>query len=415
MNDQSAADVIAAGHICLDIIPDLSGTPAGDRALILPGQLTRIGPATLATGGPVSNVGLSLHKLGLGVALMGKVGDDVMGQSILEVIRRIQPDLADGMIVDPQADTSYTLVISPPGADRSFLHCPGANDTFTAEDVAYDQLDHARLFHFGYPPVMRAMYADDGEQLVRMFSRVRQRGLTTSLDTCAVDPAGEPGRVDWLGLLQRTLEHVDVFLPSIEELLFMVDRPRYEQLVATGGGFIDIARQIDGALLVELADRLIAMGAAIVVIKLGDQGLFVQTTDDAARLAWAGPVIMALDQSNWVGRQLLRGCFAVEVVGTTGSGDCTIAGFLAGLLHGQRIEDVLRSAVAVGACNCESPDAIGGIVPWSTVQQRIEADWPVRPVSLSLNRWTADRSSAMWRGPADRVNPSDPGAQSNNN
>lgn len=402
MNDQPVADVIAAGHICLDIIPDLSGTSMGDRALMVPGHLTRIGPATIATGGPVSNVGLSLHKLGVRVALMGKVGDDVMGQSILEVIRRIEPELVRGMVVDARADTSYTLVISPPQTDRSFLHCPGANDTFTADDVAYDRLGGARLFHFGYPPVMRAMYANGGEQLARMFERVRQCGLTTSLDTCAVDAAGEPGRVDWPELLRRTLEHVDVFLPSIEELLFMLDRSRYEQLAAAGGGSIDIARQIDGGLLEDLADRLIAMGTAIVLIKLGDQGLFVRTTCDAARLGGAGPVGEALDQTNWIGRQLLRGCFVVEVVGTTGSGDCTIAGFLAGLLHGQCIEQALRSAVAVGACNCESADAIGGIGPWSVVQGRIEAGWPVRPVNLSLSDWAYDQGSALWRGPADR-------------
>jgi len=83
---------------------------------------------------------------------MGKVGDDILGRAILDFLRRHDPRLADGMIVAAGEPSSYTIVISPPGVDRMFLHCPGANDTFGAADVAYDRLGSARLFHFGYPP-----------------------------------------------------------------------------------------------------------------------------------------------------------------------------------------------------------------------------------------------------------------------
>ena len=71
------------------------------------------------------------------------------------------------MIVSDPEVTSYTIVISPPGHDRSFLHCPGANETFTAADVPYEQLAGVRLFHFGYPPLMPRMYADGGERARR--------------------------------------------------------------------------------------------------------------------------------------------------------------------------------------------------------------------------------------------------------
>ena len=67
-------DAIVAGHICLDIIPDLSGSTLEQfRRTFVPGRLVQVGSATLGTGGAVSNVGLALHKLGLDVRLMGKV------------------------------------------------------------------------------------------------------------------------------------------------------------------------------------------------------------------------------------------------------------------------------------------------------------------------------------------------------
>ena len=79
MSDQY--DAIVAGHICLDIIPDLSGSTLEQfRRTFAPGKLLQVGSAALGTGGTVSNVGLALHKLGMDVRLMGKVGDDAFGQ-----------------------------------------------------------------------------------------------------------------------------------------------------------------------------------------------------------------------------------------------------------------------------------------------------------------------------------------------
>ena len=192
--------------------------------------MLEIGPAALSTGGAVANTGLALHRLGVRVRLMGKVGDDLFGRAVLEALHAQDPELAASMVVVAGETTSYTLVISPPGVDRCFLHCSGANNTFTADDVRYDELTSARLFHFGYPPIMRAMYADGGTELRRMFARARDAGPATSLDMCRPDPDGDAGRVHWERLLKETLPLVDVFVPSIEELLFMLDPPAYARL-----------------------------------------------------------------------------------------------------------------------------------------------------------------------------------------
>ncbi len=131
--------VIVAGHICLDIIPDISGGTAEEgKAMLLPGRLTTVGAATLSTGGPTSNTGLSLHKLGIPTKLMGKTGDDLFGSAIAQLLAGTDESLAKGMIVDPRVETSYTVVINPPGIDRILFHCSGANDDFTSDDIDYD-------------------------------------------------------------------------------------------------------------------------------------------------------------------------------------------------------------------------------------------------------------------------------------
>jgi len=377
-----AGRIAVAGHVCLDIIPELYAS--GTR--IAPGKLVVVGPATVSTGGAVPNTGIALHRLGLPVTLLGKVGDDLFGRAVLARLRSHGRALADGMIVARGENTSYTVVLSPPGADRTFLHSPGANDTFRAADVPASRLAGAALLHFGYPPLMRRMRSDGGRELRELLGRARRAGLTTSLDMAMPDPRSEAGRLDWPRLLARVLPRVDFFLPSLEEIRFMLgDRS---------------GRSADGALLGRLSGRLLGMGAAAVGIKLGADGLYLRTTADRSRLADCGRA--APDALRWAGRELLAPCFRVRVAGTTGSGDCTIAGFLAGLVKGLGPEETLTAAVATGACCVESADATGGIIPWTRLARRIRAGWPRLPVGLSLPGWKWQARRAVWTGPADR-------------
>lgn len=383
-----SAEIVVCGHICLDLIPQFGDGAARLEETLLPGKLVNVGPAVTATGGVVSNTGLALHRLGLSARLMGKVGDDLFGQAVLELLRSHAPTLADGMIVAPETPTSYTVVISLPGVDRIFLHCPGANDTFGAEDVPSAQLAGARLFHFGYPPLMRRMYLEGGTELEALFRRVKERRLITSLDMARPDPASEAGRARWRELLERVLPHVDLFLPSLDETRFMLGREP-----ETEGNESEWR---------EVAEELLAMGAAVVGLKLGEEGWYLRTTGDRARLA---PLQTCLPQVEaWADRELLAPCFRVEVVGTTGSGDCSVAGFLAGLAQGLSPEETTTAAVAVGACNVEAADATSGIRPWAEVQARVKAGWERRPVTRPLPGWQWEEAAAVWRGPGDRRN-----------
>ncbi len=388
-------DVIVAGHLCLDIIPTFGQSEGNLAALLVPGRLTHVGAAVTATGGAVSNTGQALHRLGIPTQLMGKVGDDLFGRAIIDLLRRQAETLTETIIISPDEASSYTVVINPPGVDRIFLHCPGANDTFVAADVDVNQLAGAKLFHFGYPPLMRCMFLNGGAELTQLMQRAKAAGLTTSLDMARPDPNSEEGQVDWAALLANALPHVDLFVPSVDEILFMLDRPRFDTL-SQGG---DMEAHVDGALLAQLADRLLELGAAVVLLKLGSQGAYVRTTSSAERLAALGGISLP---DSWLGRELLAPVFKTTVVGTTGAGDCTIAGFLAGAVKGMSIEAALITAVAVGACNVESPDAVSGIPGWDTVQQRVQSGWASRPVTLPLPGWRWDAAAGLWFGPNNR-------------
>lgn len=392
-------DILVAGHVCLDIIPAFPPAAASLSDILVPGKLVDVGDAVTSTGGAVSNTGIALQRLGLRVSVMGKVGKDLFGGAVVDLFRRRAEGMADAMIEAPDVATSYSIVISPPGTDRIFLHSPGANHTFTAADVDDDVLNKTRILHFGYPPLMRSMYENDGRQAAVLFHRAKQLDLTTSLDMAKPDPASAAGRIDWKAWLKNVLPHVDLFLPSFEELLFMLEPVTYEDLCADVGAD-RILERATPELLKRLSDESIRIGAALVVIKLGEHGLYLQTSDSMERLATLGRGGPARLEA-WCQRQLLSPCRQADVQGTTGAGDCTIAGFLAGFLSLDSPEDVVAAAVGTGACSTEAPDATSGIPAWDALQRRIQHGWPPLASSLKLDAWTWIPHCTLWQGPDD--------------
>ncbi len=391
-------EAIVAGHLCLDIIPqfvaDLGDDPA---AYLIPGRLTEVGPATLCTGGAVSNAGVNLHRLGIRTQLMGKIGDDALGRVILDIVASHGPDLAQGMIAVHGESSSYTLVIDPPGVDRIFLHYAGTNRTFGVEDVRYDLLAEARLFHFGYPPLMTRTYAEGGQGLAEMFRRAKETGITTSLDLAMPDPAGPSGQANWPLVLAHTLPHVDLFLPSVEELLFMLRREWFVELTAQVG-----AANVLGALPVEeivsLAGQVLAMGAKIVLLKMGTRGACLHTASTLPDLGRGAPA----DLAAWTDRQLWVPSFRPDtVVSTVGTGDAAIAGFLAALLRGAVPSLALQVAAATGASCVEEAGTLAGVRGWEETLARIHSGWERLPLDLESTGWTWDRGAGVWRGPDD--------------
>lgn len=373
-------DIVVAGHICLDIIPEIPAS-AGE---LDPGRLIEVGPATLSTGGAVSNVGIALHILQAGrtPSLVGKVGDDALGRVVAGLLDARSAGLSDGLIVGEGEATSYSVVINRPGRDRTFLHFPGANDTFCADDVPDAVLDGATHFHFGYPPIMRRFYEDGGAELSSLFERVAQKGLTTSLDLSLPDPTSDAGRADWPAILKCALPHVSFFMPSFDELAFMLG----------AGSAVPTVESLR-----ELAKRCIELGARVVAIKCGGLGIYLRSGPIGN--GGLGNGVDASEQ--WGGREIFMPTYEVPVAGTTGSGDATIAGFLCRLPRSGP-EICLLLASLVGACCVQAPDALSGLSSLEEATKR-SAAWPLRtfPFGMEASGWS--NLGHAWRGPLDRT------------
>ena len=193
---------------------------------------------------------------------------------------------------------------------------------------------------------MPAISANDGAELVKLFKRVKASGLTTSLDMCHVDPASPAGKVNWHKLLEGVLPYVDLFVPSYGELAWMVGKDCADE----SADMSEVAKSLE-----QLSEKVLSMGEGVIAIKLGEKGIYLRTGANAFNPAWAG-------------RELWHPCYQVKVTGTTGSGDCTVAGLLTAVLHELKPDEALSYATGVGACSVEDASATGGVPSLSELQ-----------------------------------------------
>jgi sugar/nucleoside kinase (ribokinase family) len=307
------------------------------------------------------------------------VGDDRLGDIAAGLLRPLgsQP----GIRIAPEQATSYSIVIAPEGCDRAFLHCTGANAVFTSANVRDEDLEGAGWLHFGYPPVMPAIAADGGRELAKLFSRAKEHGLRTSLDFCSI--GGAAAGTDWRTVLRNCARAVTVFAPSIPELRATLREP------ARAAGDVGDVRS--------LAHTLIDMGFCIVAIKLGMSGMYLATTDDGGALAsWELG-------AEWRGRELMAPCFRANVVNTTGSGDCAIAGFIASVATGSGPEQALTMAAAAGACSVEGSDSASAMRSMAEIQARIESGWERIASTAPGEDWTYDSRAEVWKYAKEQI------------
>lgn len=375
---RTARKAVVAGHICIDITPVFPKPEEGSGKkslgqLLIPGKLLHVEQAQVNTGGAVANTGLAMKLLGVDVKLMGKVGEDAFGGMVLNLVKKYGAS-TEGMVVSRESSTSYTVVVAAPGIDRVFLHHPGANDTFTAQDIQEEALADAALFHFGYPPIMKSMYEHDGDELVKVFRKVKAQGIATSLDLAAVDPSSEAGRADWKKILTRVLPYVDFFVPSVEELCYMLDPERFREWNerAEGGDvteILDLERDVK-----PLAGQCMELGAKVLLLKCGAPGMYYRTASREV-LEGIGPRA-ELSLEDWADREGFEQSYVPEkILSGTGAGDTSIAAFLTGMLEGRPLKRCLQLSAATGACCVAAYDSLSGLKPLEELERKIDAGW----------------------------------------
>ena len=293
-------DVVCVGILVADAI----ARPVNE--LPEAGTLAFVDEITLRGGGCALNTATVLRRLGLDVALAGKVGADPFGDFLLGLADERRLDRR-GVVVDAEAATSATVVLVDGAGERTFLHLPGANGRLGAGDLDPALVYAGRALHLAGALVMAAL---DGEPAAALLAEARRRGVATSMDT-VWDASGR-----W-HLVEPSLPHLDVFTPNFRE------------------GSAITGEEVPAAVAAALRER----GVGTVALTMGERGAYV-----------SGDGFEGLVEG-----------YAVDSVDGTGSGDAFARAFLYGILAGWPLEETARFANAVGALAVTAVGATEGI------------------------------------------------------
>lgn len=282
-------DVLVLGEINPDVV--VRGADLRPRF----GQAERLVDAIeLVIGSSSAIFACGAARLGMRVAFVGVVGNDVMGRFMLDALRDRGIDVS-ACRADEAVPTGASIILADDG-DRAILTAPGTMPLLRDEDVPPGLVERARHLHVGSLYLLDALRP----RLADRFAAARGLGVTTSLD-CNWDP-----RDAWDGGLREILAHTDVFFPNAIEAMRIAGRDAVDEAAR------DLAR----------------MGPGIVAVKCGSDGALAAEPDGTLATV---PAIR------------------VEAVDTTGAGDSFDAGFLAGWLAERPVAECLALGVACGS------------------------------------------------------------------
>src|SRR5437660_11770932 len=114
MTMTESVDVLCAGIIVADHVSSpISHLPAA-------GELVRAERLLLTIGGCAANAAVDLSKMGVHAAVIGRVGDDVFGRIVTDLLRAQGVDIS-AVVCSRGLDTSQTLIVNVAGQDRRFI------------------------------------------------------------------------------------------------------------------------------------------------------------------------------------------------------------------------------------------------------------------------------------------------------
>jgi len=304
--------------ICLGIlVADVIAKPV--TQLPPKGKLIAVDTIELHTGGCATNTAIDLARLGEDVGIIGLLGNDGLGDFVLDRLRTEKVGIA-GIRRTKHVGTSTCMVLSDVDGERSFIYYGGANNTFTENDIDFSLIENCDILFIAGSLLLPAF---DGIPTATLLQRAQTAGKYTILDT-AWDSTGR-----WMSAIAPCLPYLDLFIPSLEEAQMLTGKEDVQNI----------------------ADIFFTAGTRNVVIKCGADGCYIKNATEEYYLD----------------------SYKVDVIDTNGAGDSFVAGFISGLLSGWDLKRCGEFANAVGAHCVGSVGASSGIKTKKEILSFIES------------------------------------------
>ena len=269
------------------------------------GPLAGVGQFTKRVAGADLNVAIGLARLGFKVGWMSRVGADSFGEYVRATLSREGID-QERVMTDERYPTGFQLKSkNDDGSDPAieYFRKGSAASHLSLADYSADYVLPARHLHLtGVAP---AISASSRELAFHLAREMRAAGKTISFDP-NLRPTLWPSRAAMVEGLNSLAALADWVLPGIGE-----------------GEILTGYTEPD-----DIAKFYLDQGARGVIIKLGAQGAYFRTADDAA---------------------LIPGQPVANVVDTVGAGDGFAVGVVSALLEGKTLPQAVARGNRVGA------------------------------------------------------------------
>lgn len=277
------AEIVVIGSLNADLVVRAPRFPA-------PGETIQGEDLATIPGGKGANQAVAAARLGADVAMIGCVGADVFGSTLIENLKQNKVDIRH-VRRDGSAATGSAIIVVDRSGENSIVLSPGANGRIASHDIEPAALTGAKLLLLQLEiPLETVIYS------ARLAKEKRVAVI--------LNPAPAHNVPDEL------LKLADYVVPNETEL----------GLVA--GKKITGRDSLEGA-----AQALVARGAKNVIVTLGEKGALIV---------------------NRRSRKYVPS-FKVKPVDTTAAGDAFIGGIAVALLHRKSLKDAVEFACACGA------------------------------------------------------------------
>lgn len=264
-------------------------------------------------GGDTSNAIIAAARQGARTAYVTRLGTDAFGDRIM----RWWADEGvgtDAVIRDPHAPTGVYFVTHGPGGHAfSYLRAGSAASRITPGELPEALIRGAKFLHVS--GISQAISASACDTVFAAIDLARAAGVQVAYDSNLRLKLWPLARAR--AVIRETIARCDLFLPSLEDA---------EQFTGFAGADAII-------------DWCLAVGAPVVVLKLGKEGAILATPH--ARVPVPGRVVDAVD--------------------ATGAGDCFAGSLLARLAAGDAMLDAVRYANAAAALTTTGFGAVAPI------------------------------------------------------
>lgn len=287
-----AGTVVVVGSLSRDLVVKAPRLPVR-------GETIRGTDFGMFVGGKGNNQALAASRAGAKVSMVGRVGDDDFGTTIIDTLVRTGVD-AKRVIRDPEVGSGIAIIVVGGDGDNSIVIAQQANLKLSAADVedARSLIESAGIVLLQMEVPMKTNIAA---------AKVAHRaGIPVALNPA---PAPEDGK-----LPEELLRHLTFIIPNQTEVQQLTG------IEATTRG---------GA--TQAAAALRALGPKTVILTLGEQG---------ALLSQPGTDVTFVDS------------FSVCAIDTTAAGDAFCGAFAASFARGTALDAAIKFGCAAGALAC---------------------------------------------------------------